>query len=158
MPDYDFDKDQVIDVLNRIMENEMAGVVRYTHYSFMIFGPNRLPLTEWFRGQASESLLHSQEAGELITHLGGHPSLKIGKLLESHKHDTVTILEEALHHEQAQIELYRDLLKLVKDKSILIEEFARKLIFEEEQHVGEIQKMMRGTPVGAPSAPVSPGV
>lgn len=139
---YDFDKAAVIEILNRVLENEMAGVVRYTHYSFMVFGPNRLPLVDWLRQQASESLMHSQEAGELITLLDGHPSLKIGNLLESHKHDTQTILQEALEHEQAQVGLYRELLSAVQDKSVMIEEFARKLIAEEEQHVGEIKKML----------------
>jgi len=140
---YDFDVKQVLDVLNRVLENEMAGVVRYTHYSLMVFGPYRMPLVAWLQGQASESLLHSQEAGELITLLDGHPSLKIGSLLESHQHDVKTILQEALAHETAQVSLYRELLDLVKDKSVLIEEFARKLIAEEEQHVGDIQKMIR---------------
>jgi bacterioferritin len=140
---YDFDVTNVLDVLNRVLENEMAGVVRYTHYSLMVFGPYRMPLVAWLQGQASESLLHSQEAGELITLLDGHPSLKIGSLLESHQHDVKTILQEALAHETAQVGLYRELLALVKDKSVLIEEFARKLIAEEEQHVGDIQKMIR---------------
>lgn len=139
---YDFDKAQVIDILNRVLENEMAGVVRYTHYSFMVFGPHRIPLVDWLRQQAAESLLHSQESGELITLLGGHPSLKIGTLLETHNHDTATILKEALEHEQAQVGLYRELLNAVDGKSVMIEEFARKLIAEEEQHVGEIQKML----------------
>jgi len=143
MPGYDFDKEAVIEILNRILENEMAGVVRYTHYSFMVFGIDRLPIAQWLKQQADESLLHSQESGELITHLGGHPSLKIGELLETHKHDTNTILEEALLHEEKQIGLYRDLLQLVKDKSVMMEEFARKLICEEEQHVGELRKMLR---------------
>lgn len=140
---YDFDKEKVIEVLNRVLENEMAGVVRYTHYSFMVFGPNRLPLVGWLQTQASESLLHSQEAGELITHLGGHPSLRIGALLETHQHDIMNILKESLEHEEKQLNLYRELLNEVKDRSILIEEFARKMIAEEETHTGEVQKMMR---------------
>lgn len=143
MARYDFDTDKVVQVLNKILESEMAGVVRYTHYSFMIFGPNRLPLVEWLRQQASESLLHSQEAGELITHLGGHPSLSIGKLLETEKHDIMAILEESLAHEEAALNLYRNLLSLVKDKSVMMEEYARQMIREEEKHTGEVDKMIR---------------
>lgn len=140
---YDFDVDAVIAQLNHILESEMAGVVRYTHYSFMVFGMERLPLQAWLQQQASESLLHSQQAGEMITHLGGHPSLKIGTLLESQKHDTRSILEEALAHETEAIQAYRALLDLVKDKSVLLEEFARQHIFQEEQHIGDVRKMMR---------------
>lgn len=143
MTDYQFDTDQVIDVLNRILEMELAGVVRYTHYSFMIFGPNRIPIVGWLRGQASESLLHSQQAGEMITHLGGHPSLGIGQLLETQQHDIFSILEESLAHESKQMGLYAELLTLVQDHSIMLEEYARRMVAEEETHIGEVRKMMR---------------
>jgi bacterioferritin len=133
----------VIDVLNRILEMELAGVVRYTHYSFMIFGPNRIPIVSWLREQATESLTHSQEAGELITHFGDHPSLGIGELLETHKHDTLSILEESLAHESKQMHLYEELLELTKDKSVLLEEFARRMVAEEEKHIGEVRKMLK---------------
>ncbi len=143
MADYAFDKDKVVQVLNRILEMELAGVVRYTHYSFMVFGPNRIPITSWLRSQGSESLAHSQEVGELITHLGEHPSLGIGQLLETHQHDIFNILEESLAHEEQQMNLYRELLELVKDKSVMLEEFARRMVAEEEMHTGEVRKMMR---------------
>ncbi|MCE3236296.1 MAG: Ferritin Dps family protein [Vampirovibrio sp.] len=143
MSEYRFDVNQVVEVLNRILEMELAGVVRYTHYSFMVFGPNRIPITSWLQSQASESLTHSQEAGEMITHLGGHPSLGIGQLLETHKHDIFSILEESLEHESRQMKLYQELLDLVKDKSVMLEEFARRMVAEEETHIGEVKKMMR---------------
>ncbi len=139
---YDFNRTEVVDVLNKILETELSGVVRYTHYSFMVFGPHRIPIIEWLRQNATESMLHATEAGELITHLGEHPSLSIGKLLESHQHDTETILRECLQHEIASLKLYRELLELVKDKSVMFEEFARKMICEEEAHTGEVEKMI----------------
>jgi bacterioferritin len=143
MTESKIDTAKVVAILNQILEMELAGVVRYTHYSFMIFGPNRIPITSWLRGQATESLTHSQEAGELITHLGEHPSLGIGQLLETHKHDIFSILEESLAHESKQMGLYQQLLDVVKDKSVLLEEFARRMVAEEEMHIGEVKKMMR---------------
>lgn len=137
------DTNKVIEVLNKILEAELAGVVRYMHYSFMVFGYNRIPITGWLREQADESKLHAQEAGELITHLGGHPSLGIGKLLESHKHDIGDILKESMDHERNALALYYDLLKLVEDKHVMLEEYARTKILEEEMHLGEVDKMMR---------------
>lgn len=139
----DFDKEKVLDVLNRILEAELAGVVRYTHYSLMIFGHNRMPIVEWLRAQATESLLHAQMAGERITDLGGHPSLGIGKLLETEKHDIYDILEESLAHEKAAVDLYRELYELTVEKSIVLEDYARQQLFEEEQHLGEVDKMLR---------------
>ena len=67
------DNDKVIEQLNRILECELAGVVRYTHYSMMIFGYSRIPIVAWFRDEAAESLKHAQQAGEMVTRLGGHP-------------------------------------------------------------------------------------
>ncbi len=134
---------KVLDCLNEILEHELSGVVRYTHYALMIFGHNRIPICSWLRGQAKESLAHADEVGELITAFNGHPSLKIGKLLESNKHKINDILKESLDHETASVALYRKLLKLVEDQSILLDEYARKMIAAEEMHISEVNKMLR---------------
>jgi bacterioferritin len=137
------DKEKVIDQLNRILESELAGVVRYTHYSMMIFGYSRIPIVQWFRDEATESLGHAQQAGEMVTRLGGHPSLGIGNLLETHQHDIGQILRETLHAEHNALALYMQLLELVEGKSVAIEEYARSLIEQEEAHIDEIDKMLR---------------
>jgi bacterioferritin len=137
------DKKKVLKVLNKILEAELAGVVRYMHYSLMVFGHNRIPIVSWLRAEATESMAHAQEAGELITHFGGHPSLGIGPLLESHKHDVGDILRESRDHESAALALYYELLKLVSGNSVLLEEYARKMIFTEEMHLDEVDKMLR---------------
>lgn len=137
------DKSKVIDTLNTILENELAGVVRYTHYSLMIFGHHRIPIVKWLREQANESLDHASQAGEHITTLGGHPSLKISKLLETHKHSINDILKESLEHEKLQLDALHKLLKLVEGKSVFLEEYAREMICDEENHISEVEKMMR---------------
>lgn len=138
-----FDKDKVVHILNDILKSELAGVVRYTHYSLMIYGWNRLPIIDWLKAQASESLMHAQQAGEMITDLGGHPALDIGPLLETHQHDIDDILRESLDHEKTALKLYYDLLAEVKDRSVLLEEYSRGLIQEEEKHISEVDKMLR---------------
>ena len=138
-----FDRDRVVSLLNKILEMELAGVVRYTHYSLMVFGYNRIPITEWLRGQATESMAHAQGAGELITAIGEHPSLSIGPLLETHKHDIGDILREALENEKAGLQLYKDLLKEVEGKSVMLEEYARTMVYQEEMHSYEVDKMLR---------------
>ena len=137
------DHSKVIKALNTILEMELAGVVRYTHYALMVFGYNRIPIVSWLRGQASESLGHADKAGELITHLGGHPSLSIGPLLETHNHDIGDIMRESLAHELASLECYKKLLKLVEGESVMLEEYAREMIYQEELHMGEVDKMLR---------------
>lgn len=138
-----FDTAAVVAALNRVLETELASVVRYTHYSLMIFGHSRIPIISWLREQATESLTHANEAGEMITCLGEHPSLSIGPLLETYKHDIDDILRESLENEHQAVNYYRALLKLVEGKSILLEEYARRMVAEEEMHLSEVDKMLR---------------
>src|SRR5215475_3848893 len=133
----------VVDLLNRIMEMELAGVVRYTHYSFMVYGFGRIPIVSWLRGEAQTSLEHAQAAGELVTYLGSHPSLAIGPLLETHKHDIGDILRESLAHEKKTLVEYEKLLELVQGDDVMLEEFAREHIYLERLHIGEVDKMLR---------------
>ena len=137
------DTQRAVAILNRIMEHELAGVVRYTHYALMVYGYNRIPIVSWLKGNADESLAHAHKAGELVTLLGGHPSLKIGTLLETEKHDVGDILRESLEHEKAAVASYYELLKLSEGKSVLLEEYAREMILLEETHLDEVNKMLR---------------
>jgi len=134
---------QVIDTLNRILEMELAGAIHYTHYSFMVYGYNRIPIVKWLEDQATESMAHARAAGEMLTQLGAHPSLGIGPLLETHKHDIGDILRESLGHEKATLEHYENLLKLVQGYNVMLEEYAREHIYLEMQHIGEVDKMLR---------------
>jgi len=137
------DEKPVIDVLNRLLEAELAGVVRYTHYSFLVFGFGRIPIVSWLRAQAEESMAHAQQLGEWITTLGADPSLAIGPLLDSHQHDIAAMLRESLDAERAALELYKQLLHLVEARSIALEEFARQMIHAEELHAADVDKMLR---------------
>ena len=137
------DTEEVVAVLNRLLEAELAGVVRYTHYALMVYGYNRIPIVDWLRKQADEGLLHARQAGELVTWLGGHPSLGIGPLLETHTHDIGDILRESLAHEVEALKAYYELLDLAKDKDVRLEDYARDMIAEEIAHQDEVDKMLR---------------
>lgn len=139
----EFDKKKVVGLLNTILETELAGAVRYTHYSLMIYGYNRIPIVSWLRQQATESLSHAQQAGEVITAMGEHPSLAIGPLLETHKHDVGDILREALEHERIGLQHYKDLMAVAEGKAVWLEEYARQMIYQEEMHAFEVDKMLR---------------
>ena len=138
-----FDQNTAVSVLNRILELELAGVVRYTHYALMVYGYSRIPIVSWLNAQADESLLHARQAGELITSLGGHPSLGIGPLLETHQHDIGDILRESLAHEGEALQAYYELLDCVRDRDVRLEEYARTQIAQEQTHVDEVNKMLR---------------
>jgi bacterioferritin len=139
----DLDLDKTHSLLNSIIEYELAGVVRYTHYSLMVRGPYRIPIVDFFRAQAAESLLHAQQAGEILTGLEGHPTVNIAPIQESHQHSIGALLRESLQHEQDALALYKALLNLVESASIYLEEYARGQIGQEELHTMEITKMLR---------------
>jgi len=143
MTNENLDLSKTVEALNRILEVELAGVVRYTHYSLMVYGYNRIPIVSWLRAQAGESLAHAHQAGEWITTLDGHPSLAVGPLLETHKHDIGSILQESLQSEKDGLARYHALLELVKDKHVALEEYAREMIHAEVVHVSEVEKMLR---------------
>ncbi len=139
----ELDQKKTTDLLNAIMEFELAGVVRYTHYSLMVTGPNRIPIVAFFKAQANESLLHAQQVGEILTGIEGHPTLRIAPMEETYKHTVKDILEESLVHEKTALDLYKKLLETVEDGSIYLEEFARGMIGQEELHNLELKKMLR---------------
>lgn len=138
-----FNKEKVIDKLTEIFDLELSGVIRYTHYALMIFGPNRLPLIDFFKAQATESLDHANMAGEHITGLGGHPPLNLNEIKETFKHDITEILQESLDHERKAVDHYYNLLSLVDGKSVYLEEYARGMIGQEELHLLEVEKMLK---------------
>ena len=138
----ELNEQRVCDILNEIIELEMAGVVRYAHSSLMVRGPNRIPIVIFLQEQANESLQHALQAGEFITGFDGHPSQKIAHIDESHDHSVVQILQESLDHEMAAVDKYKELLEEVEDASIMLEEYARGQIGMEEQHALEIRKML----------------
>ena len=139
----ELDVEQTCQILNEVLEYELAGVVRYTHYGLMVTGPYRQPIVQFMKAQAAESLLHAQQAGEIITGLGGHPSQRIAEIEESNRHDIRQILEESLEHEMAAVALYRKLLDAVEGDSVYLEEYARTMVGQEELHSLELRKMLR---------------
>ena len=143
MKNIEIDSKEVCDILNSIMEYELAGVVRYTHSSMMVSGPYRLPIVSFLKEQAAESLMHAQLAGEKIAGLDGHPSQKIAKIEETNRHTIKDILEESLQHELHALSLYKKLLTSVENKSVYLEEYARAQIGEEEQHSLELKIMLK---------------
>jgi bacterioferritin len=139
---FQFDVGPVVEQLNRILQMELAAVIYYTHYSFMIYGHARIPITSWLRDNATESLAHAQEAGEMIMRLHKRPALGIAALPTT-PHNTIDeILIESIQREEAGVELYRELLALVKDKSVVLEEYATRLVSAEAVHLREMELML----------------
>ncbi len=134
-------KKEVLEKMNAILRAEISGVVRYLHYSFMIFGPNRIPVTNFFRQQANEAMTHAITVGEKITALGGHPTLRVDPVPETNKHGIIDILKESLAYEEDALNLYKELMDLA-DGDVALEEMARQLVLTETTHIEEVRKMI----------------
>ena len=98
----ELNQDKVCEILNQIMEYELAGVVRYTHSSLMVSGPNRIPIVQFLQSQATESLDHAQQAGEfylylLLIHQLDIPYPKDQKNIFQDQLDAETSLKECSH-------------------------------------------------------------
>jgi bacterioferritin len=141
-PKFNFDVDRVTEQLDRILQMELAGIIYYTHYSFMIYGHARIPITSWLRDNATESLAHAQEAGEMIMRLHRRPALGIAQLPTT-RHNTIDeIITESVEREEAGVQLYRDLLAMIKDKSVVLEEYAQRMVAAEAVHIREMELML----------------
>ena len=136
----------IVDQLNKLLEMELSGVARYLHYSFMVFGANRIPITAWFRDQATEGMNHSVRVGEKITAYGGEPSVRVRPVPETRHQSLRAMLEESRGFERESLAEYERLLGLAGSE-IALEEFARSQITAETEHLEEVDKMLRGMPM-----------
>jgi bacterioferritin len=139
------DREAIIGQLNKLLEIELSGITRYLHYSFMVFGASRIPISAWFRDQATDGMAHSVLVGEKITAYGGDPSLTVRPVPPVRHNSVRAMLEESLTFERESIEEYRRLLSIA-DGDIALEEFARSQILAETAHLEEVDKMLRGMP------------
>lgn len=131
--------------LNKLLEMELSGVTRYLHYSFMVFGANRIPITGWFRDQATEGVTHSILLGEKISAYGGEPSVSVRPVPQTRHQSLRAMLEESRVFESQSLAEYHRLRELAGTE-IALEEFARSQIVAETEHLQEVDKMLRGMP------------
>ena len=139
---------EVLELLDKIYQTEVAGITQYLHFSFMIMGYNRIPIQSWFRSNATESMTHATTIGEKITSLGGHPTMSSPAVSESNDHSVLQLLNESLKHEEGAVALYKQLADMATELGdVALEEMAREFVRNEIEHVDEVRKMIR-TPEG----------
>ncbi len=135
----------IVTQLNKLLEMELSGVTRYLHYSFMVFGANRIPIVAWFREQANEGVAHSVLVGEKITAYNGEPSVAVRPVPTTRHQSLRAMLEESSVFERESLGEYVNLLNM-SNGDIALEEFARTQILAETEHLEEVDKMLRGMP------------
>ena len=136
-------KEAFIQALNTDLEKEMAAIVRYLHHSFIVFGPNRGPLVQMFRKQASESTDHAIQLGEKITALGGHPTVKVDQVFEPGYQSVEDMISEDLKAEKYHLDLYTQQLKEFGSDNLPMKLMLEQIIIDEQSHVDEMEKYLR---------------
>lgn len=120
---------------------EVAGAVRNLHYSFLVFGPGRKPVVEFFRKEAAEAMDHAALLGEKIIALGGHPTTNAQPVKEPREHTIDALLRESIKYEEQAVRMYEGILGLVQDDTALRVLFENQVLAEQE-HVEELRKYL----------------
>jgi bacterioferritin len=136
------DLKQTIQLLNLILEFELAGVVRYTNYAVIAAkAADHLGIATFFKEQANESLEHAQQVGEMLIQLdNASPRFQITPVEQDHL-SVPDLLEASSQHEQSALRLYQVLLKTVQNVHPALEAFAIRMIETESSHEAEFQVM-----------------
>lgn len=137
------DKKKLVKLLNTALEHEMSSMVRYLHHSFIVSGPQRGPLTEFFRAKVNDSAKHAVSLGDKITAMGGHPSVNVTEIYEPGDQTIKEILEEDLQMEKDHVKLYEDILSEVKD-NVALRVYIENMVCEEQEHADELEMYIRG--------------
>ncbi|MBI3269768.1 MAG: bacterioferritin [Planctomycetes bacterium] len=133
---------KIIEALNRDLEHEMAGIIRYLHHSFLVFGTGRVPLVQILREQVQDSMNHATMLGEKITALGGYPTATVHEEFRPTSKSIEEILRESLRHEKEALAGYEDQIDLA-GKNLALREMFKHIILEEQTHIEELEKLLR---------------
>ncbi len=136
------DKEKIIKALNEALEGELSEMVRYVHHSFHVYGQGRGPIVGMLRARAQESMGHAILLGEKIIALGGNPTAHVSEVLEPKRETIDEILKDTLAAEKESLEQYKSYLPLVKD-DIALDFMLRKQVLDEQEHVDELEKLLR---------------
>jgi len=126
-------KNQFLEGLNKALEWEYAAAVQYIQHASVITGPEYDAIAKELVVHANEEIAHAVMVANLITDLGGIPTVEVEKR-ETAK-NAQTLLEQDLAGEELAIKIYRDLIGQAEG----LQEYGARRILEdiliqEEEH------------------------
>lgn len=124
--------EQAACLLNQILEARLSGVIRYTNYSLMISGRDRLTFSNFFTEQTNHSLRQAQEVGRILMALNERPTLSSDFAPEPSRQSAQEMLLRSLNHERQLLHLHRDLLQTVQCNNAALEDFAMRTLLGSE--------------------------
>lgn len=149
------DRDALVEDLNRLMAEEAEACLRYFQMRFRLRGKDYLAAEKFLEEAIGETLEHATSIARQIRALGHVPTLRINLSLGGGTMRLEAALAEALDVEQQALDAYKDFLPRVAGDPVL-EEFIRRQIEVETEHVQEIREFVqaKGTVKPVPKAGV----
>jgi bacterioferritin (cytochrome b1) len=140
-------RSEVVKDLNRLMAEETEAFLRYFQMRFCLRGKGRRAAEKFFEDALKETLEHAEAIAKQIRSLGHVPTLHIHLSLGGDPMRPEEALAEAIEIEQQALDAYKEFLPRVTGDPVL-EDFIRKQIEIETEHVQEIRDAIRmGTPL-----------
>jgi bacterioferritin (cytochrome b1) len=135
------ERDEIVEDLNRLMAEEVEAFLRYFQMRYRLRGVDRLAAEKLFDEGTRETLEHAEAIAKQIRALGHIPQLKVALDLRGGPTNLQEALAEMLEVERQALEAYKEVLPRVTGDTML-EDFIRKQISVETEHVQEIATLL----------------
>ncbi len=128
------DKDSIITLLNKDLENEHGAIIQYLSHAYAI-GEGEMACE--IEAISREEMRHLDWLAETIVELGGTPSLGRGKMLMEGKLVTEWMAND-VSLEEGAVAQYKEHIKLTQDPKI--KRLLKRILSDEEAHHGQFER------------------
>jgi bacterioferritin len=130
----------VIGVLNRILAREYAGVIQYSQHSFLVQDLFREVYTDYFRDSSRECHGHAHQVGEMISGLGGMPTVEPASIRQAT--ELTEMLQQDLALEREVLQAYLDAIDAAADH-VLLRQMLEHMADDEQRAVWHLEKILQ---------------
>ncbi len=136
---------ELVDALNRALADEISDIIKYQNQAYMVLGPSRDATYEAFENIAKGEMKHMEKLSKRIVGLGGTPTVNAKNI------EQTNVIEDMLKMDAdderngiASYKKIRDIAK--KDNELATVKLIEDIIQDEQDHLDEINKMLRRNP------------
>ncbi len=126
-------KEQFVDELNKDLEWEYAAAVQYVQHAAMMTGPEYDSISKELVVHSNEEMLHALKISELITDLGGTPTIEVETREISE--DSKIMLAQDLKGEELAVSRYKERIRQAEELGEYgIRRVLEDILMDEEEH------------------------
>ncbi|MCE3268794.1 MAG: bacterioferritin [Burkholderiales bacterium] len=128
----------IIELLNRILEQEHACAIRYATHAAVVSGPYSESVKARLKEIAQDEIMHAEKLRDRITALGGTPSMQVSVADLKHATSLSEILEINIAEEKEALRAYEELFRLIPVANVILYQTVQELIRDEQEHLEEL--------------------